>query len=302
MSRLAVLLSLPLWLFSALAQVDLDLVLEREVFLPAEDIEIGVRIANFTGAKATFGQESNWLQFMVEGDRGRVVSKLQDPPESGEFTLEQSTRGKLRYNLTPLFSMEIPGNYRVFATLRLPSGEVISSDSKNIEIVQGVKLSEPREVGYTLPDGTIERRKFMLQRATFLKKVQLYARLTDSSESHTYKVIPLGNTVSFDRPEWLADRGTRFHVLHRADSTRYFYHILSPDGTIASRQLWISNGTARPELRVNEEGEIRVFRATRESYPGDIPKPADGVTKTNSPTATQLKTNAAHEVQAPKKP
>ncbi len=309
MNRLAAIGLLLLLAGPALAQVDIDLILERQVFLPSEDIEVGVRVSNFTGGPLALGQDPRWLQFTVEELRGRVSGKLADPPETGEFTLEQATRGKLRFNLTPLFAVGTPGVYRVFATIRLPGGEEISSQAKTFEIINGTRLSEPREVGYQRPDGTFERRKFLLQRASFLKKVQLYARLTDGTETQTIKVIPLGSTVSFDRPEWLVDRETRFHVLHRADSNNYFYHILTPEGEVQLRQLMVSDGVGRPEIRVNDQGEVRVFGAVRRPYPGELPKPSEGTSggaaggaRTNAPAGPERTTTNTNEVQAVKQP
>ena len=129
------------------AQVDVDLVLSREAFLPGEPIEATTRFANFTGRPLTLGTEPGWLQFTVERSGGRVVTKQSEPPESGEFTLQQSTRGKLKWNLTPLFSLEDTGAYRVFASIRLPDGEIRTTLPASFEIVAGVPLHEPREVG-----------------------------------------------------------------------------------------------------------------------------------------------------------
>lgn len=302
MTRLTALLVASVLAVPALAQVDLDLLLDRRVFLPSEDIEVGIRVANFTGGPLTLGQDPHWIQLMVEDLRGRVASKLADLPETGEFTLEQATRGTLRFNLTPLFAITTPGVYKVFGAVQLPDGEQVASEPQKFEIVAGVKLNEPREVGYRLPDGTVERRKFILQRAAFLRKVQLYARVTDADEAHTIKVIPLGNTVSFDRPEWLVDRDTRFHVFHRTDSEHYLYHILMPDGTLTLRQLWVGDSTGRPGLRVNEEGEVRVFGAVRRPYPGDLPKPSEEESAINRPPALDGTTTETNEVQTPKQP
>ncbi|MBN9691189.1 MAG: hypothetical protein J0M24_13205 [Verrucomicrobia bacterium] len=303
MTRLAALLALPLLVWSVMAQVDLDLTMDRQIFLPSEDTEVAVRISNFTGEPLTLGQEPRWIHFTVEDLRGRVAGKLQDPPDTGEFTLEPATRGKLRFNITPMFNITTPGSYRIFASIRLPTGEEVTSDPHTFEIISGVKLSEPREVGFRNAEGQLERRKFVLQRASFPnKRVQLYARLTDSTESHTIKVIPLGNTVSFDRPEWLVDRESHFHVLHRTDSAHYFYHVLAPDGSLTFRQLWLADGTSRVELRVNEEGEVRVFGAVRRPYPGELPKPSVAALSTNRVAEVQSPTTNTNEVSAPKQP
>jgi hypothetical protein len=291
MTRLKALLILPCLAFVVQAQIDVDLVLEREFFLPAEPVEVGLRIANFTGDPLKLGAQRDWLQFSVESAKGNVVSKLAEPPESGEFTLQQSTRGTLRWNLTPMFSIDQPGTYRVVATVRLPSGEAYTTLPASFEVIAGVKLNEPREVGVKLPDGTTERRKFILQQVNFLAKVQLYLRITDVAESHTFAVIPLGSTVSFDRAQWVVDRETQFHVLHRATGSQYLYHVFLGDGSIVARQLWARSNEGRPELKVNDDGLVRVYNAVRISSPGDLPaaKGTNSVGATAEPAAAPVK-------------
>ncbi|MCW5559278.1 MAG: hypothetical protein KIT22_15795 [Verrucomicrobiae bacterium] len=255
------------------AQVDVDLVMDREIFLPGEPIEVAVRFANFSGGPIELGAQPDWLQFAVERVGGPAVNKLQETPESGTFTLEQATRGKLRWNLTPLFSLEDPGSYRVFATVHLPDNEVQSTAPIPFDIVMGAPLHEPREVGVKLPDGSIDRRKYVLQQVNFLKRLQLYLRITDPSESRTHAIIPMGSTVTFDRPQWVVDRETRFHVLHRTAQGIFAYHVFRGDGALLVRQLW--TGDPRPELQiVNESGEIIVRKGQRRPDPSDIPSVA----------------------------
>jgi len=269
------------------AQVDVDLALERETFLPGEPIEVAVRFANFSGGPIELGKEPDWLQFTVERVGGQAVNKLSDPQESGSFQLEQATRGKLRWNLTPLFALEDPGAYRVFATVQLPDNEVQTTASLPFDIVMGAALHEPREVGVKLPDGSTERRKYLLQQVNFMKRLQLYLRITDPSESRTHAIVPLGSTVTFDRPQWVVDRETRFHVLHRTTQSVYAYHVFRGDGTLLVRQLY--TGDQRPELQiVNEAGEIGVRKGQRRPDPSDIPSVAatNAVTAVTAPADT----------------
>lgn len=286
MKHLRVFLALS-WLCGAVcAQVDVDLAPSREgaVFLPGEPVEMAVRFANFTGGPLTLGAEPGWLQFTVEGLGNRVVTKLSDPSESGEFTLEQATRGTLRWNLTPLFNLEDPGTYRVVATVHLPDGEVRSTPPATFEIVTGVPLHEPREVGVKMPDGSIERRKFILQQVNFFKQLQLYLRITDPSESRTLSIINLGPTYSFDRPQWTVDRETRFHVLHRSSSHLYAYQVFRGDGTLLVRQLWTGE---RPELKIlNEAGEVGVRGGQRRPDRSDVPSPPATNSVSALPAAT----------------
>ena len=125
------------------AQVDVDLSMAREAFLPSEDIDVGVRISNFTGSQLTLGKEPGWLHFSVERVFGGVTERLGEPPESGEFTLEQATRGKLTFNIAPLFRLDTPGSYRVSATVLLPTGEQAVSAPKTFEIITGAEDWSP---------------------------------------------------------------------------------------------------------------------------------------------------------------
>lgn len=295
------------------AQVDVDLSMAREAFLPSEDIEVGVRISNFTGSQLTVGKEPGWLHFSVERVFGGVTERLGQPPESGEFTLEQATRGKLTFNIAPLFRLNTPGSYRVSATILLPGGEQVVSAPKTFDIITGARVSEGREVGWKAPDGKLERRKFIVQKGNFQKKAQLYVRITDASEAETIKVLPLGPSVSFDRPEWVVDRQTRFHILHRTDASHYLYHVILADGTIESRRMLINDGAGRTQFRVNDEGEIRVFGGVRRAFPGELPAPKESDASTNAapadakqstapavPAAKNSPTNDVQKVQEPR--
>jgi hypothetical protein len=193
----------------------------------------------------------------------------------------------------------------------LPGGEQALSAPKTFEIISGARVGA-REVGWKAPDGTVERRKFIVQKGNFQKKAQLYVRITDASEAHTIKVLPLGISVSFDRPEWVVDRQTRFHILHRTDASHYLYHVILPDGTIESRQMLINNGSGRTQFRVNDEGEIRVFGGIRRAYPGELPAPKEAAGSTNSltaetkeapaPAATDSKKSSTNDVQKVQEP
>lgn len=271
----------------AWGQIELRLSLDREFFLAGEDLEVAVKVANFSGAPLKLGERSDWLKFSLERSDSGVVNKRSEVDESGSFTLEHATVGTLRFNLTPHFAVDRPGSYRVTAQATLPnSGEVFTSDAKTFEIVRGVQLNPDRVIGVTLPDGTAVKRKFILQQVNFLRKVQLYLRITDGEETANIKVANLGNLVSFDPPKWVVDRQNRFHVLHRVDAANSSYHLFLPDGTLDRRELYRFTAST-PELRVNEAGEVAVVGGIRRPSPGDIPPP-----KTNRPPVTLPSTNA----------
>jgi hypothetical protein len=252
------------------AQVEVHLTLPQEQFLPGEAIEAAVRISNFAGRKLTFGARPGWIRFEVEGSSDVVVNRLSEVSESGEFTLESSTRGTIRYDIQPHFDISRPGRYRVTAIVRISDTEEYASPPVSFEVFRGTRLWE-REVGVSNVDGSPNgRRKFILQQATQLRNVRLYIRLTDSEEVGTMKVIPIGPTVSFSRPSCVVDRGSRLHCLHQISADTYRYHVVGPDGTLLRRHTF-NFGERRPQLRMNDSGDVAVIGGERRRATDDIP-------------------------------
>jgi hypothetical protein len=265
------------------AQIELRLSVAQEFFLPGEELDVAVKVANFTGGPLTLGEQPDWIRFTVERADSGVVNKLSEVEESGTFLLQHATVGTLHFNLMPHFALDQAGTYRVVAQATTPnSPEVFTSAPITFEIVRGVRLNPDRELGVTLPDGTTVRRKYILQQVNFLRKVQLYLRVTDATESLNLKVARLGPIVSFDPPKWVIDRSSQFHVLQRIDANTSAYHVFQPDGSLQRREFYRFTQST-PELRVNDEGEIAVIGGIRRLTTSDLPAP-----RTNRPPEVQV--------------
>jgi len=268
--RFLPLLSAFVALARALAQVEVQVSLPQEIFLVGEPIEAALRIANFTGSKAIFGKEPGWLRFNVEAHDGFVVNRLGDGPDPGEFSLESSTRGTVRLDIQPSFDLARPGRYRVSATIRGPGGSEFTSPETNLEVVRGAKLWD-KDFGILAPGSeTPISRKYLLSQVAHLREARLYIRVTDADESGNIRTVPLGSTVSFNRPACSLDRQSRLHVLHQFDVSSYRYHQIGPDGTLLARRTYVF-AEKRPQLRISEAGEVAVVGGDRRRMPNDVP-------------------------------
>jgi hypothetical protein len=265
-----------------LAQVEVRVTLPQEQFLPGEAIEAAVRISNFAGRKLTFGARPGWVRFEIEGSSDMVVNRLSEVSESGEFNLESSTRGTIRYDIQPHFDLNRPGRYRVTAIVRLSDTEEYASPPVSFEIFRGTRIWE-REVGVASADGAPDvRRKYILQQATQLRNVRLYIRLTDPDELNTIKVIPIGPTVSFSRPACTVDRKSRLHCLHQILADTYRLHVVGPDGTLLRRQTF-TFAERRPQLRMNDSGDVAVIGGERRRAADDLPEEAPAAATGSKP-------------------
>ena len=256
-----------------LAQVEVQVAMPQELYLVGEPIEVALRIANFTGAKAVFGKEPDWLRFNVEASAGFVVNRVADGPDPGEFSLESSTRGTVRLDIQPTFDLTRPGRYRVSATVRGPAGGEFTSSEATLEIVRGTKLWE-KDFGVTMEDSGIPvARKYLLSQVSMLRESRLYIRVTDATENGNLRTVPLGKTVSFNRAACSVDRQSRLHVLHQFDASHYRYHHVGPDGVLLARRTY-TFGEKRPQLRMSEAGEVAVVGGDRKKSADDIPAEA----------------------------
>lgn len=270
---------------TARAQVEVQLEFDRNQnqFLPSESAVAVVRIANFSGSPLRLGEQPGWIRFSVENVDGSVVNQTRDPEETGAFTLKPSSRGTLRFDLTPMFKLDRIGRYHVTATVVTGIGsEYVVTAPLEFEIMRGVIIWE-KEFGYG--EGRRERRKYLIQQANYLKRAQVFASVADPTGASIYKVVRLGNIVSFNPPsEFRLDVSNRLHVLHQIGADEFVHHRINPGGEVEIRNIY-GNRTARPELGMNDEGEVAVIHGRRKPSPSDIPQPVKAKPLTEPPPA-----------------
>jgi hypothetical protein len=266
--------------FAQAGGVKVDLLLDQEQFLPSEELRIAVRVSNFSGQTLTLGKEEDWLSFYVEALDGFIVTKLENPPVKGEFSLESSMTATRRADLAPYFNLQKPGRYRVLAKIKIPQwNQEITSTTRQFDIVKGVRIAAlefgvPAQAGET--NYVPEVRKYILQQASYKDERQLYFRLTDGEEVRTLKVFPISRVVSFARPEAQIERFSNLHVLFQSGKSSFCYVMINSDGQILLRQTHDFYGESRPRLRTQEDGRIALSGGIRRVTETDLP-PSDAL-------------------------
>ena len=263
------------------AQVLAEVRLEQAHYLPGEALVAAVRVTNRSGQTLHLGSEADWLTFSVESREGFVVIKNGEAPVLGEFTLETSKVATKRVDLAPYFSLTREGRYRITATVRIKEWSAqTTSPPKDFDIVEGAKIWT-REFGVPASGGANQppelRRYTLLQANLVRSEIRLYFRLSDGRESKLMKVFPIGNMVSFGRPDVELDGQNRLHVLHQNGAHTSRYTIITPDGEVVTRQLFDFVET-RARLRMDREGKISVAGGARRLTEDDLP-----VEKTTEP-------------------
>jgi hypothetical protein len=255
------------------AQVAVEVTLAQDQFLPSESIPAIVRIRNHSGQTLHFGDDS-WLTYSVEGRDGFIVLKSGDPPTAHGLDLESSKVATVHSDLGPYFTLSKPGLYRVIATLNIKEwGQTLNSKPTNFDVIRGIKIWE-QEFGMpqtpATGQGAPEVRKYILQQATYLKRLKLYLRVTDADESRVFRVLPLGPMISFGSPQTLLDGSNNLHVLYQDGPRTFNYSVVDPDGRLVARQTHDYVNSA-PRMKVEESGKITIVGGARRVASNDAP-------------------------------
>jgi hypothetical protein len=261
-----------LGLLRASAQVEVELSLDQEQFLPRESLPLAVKIINRSGQQIHLGADADWLTFNVESVDGFVVLKNAEVPVTGAFDLETGQLGIKRVDLQPYFNLTKPGRYRIIATLRIKDwGAQIASAPQAFDVITGAKLWE-QDFGVPSPtNGAPEVRKYTLEQANYLKsQLRLYAQVSDSAEAVVYRVSALGPMVSFSQLDAQVDRLGRLSVLWQTGAQTFSYAIVNPDGSVASTDFY-ENFFSRPRLTITNDGDVAVVGGTRRPRPTELP-------------------------------
>jgi len=258
--------------FRAAAQVEVELSLDQDQFLPSESLPLAVKITNRSGQQLHLGADADWLTFNLEAADGFVVLKNAEVPVTGAFDLETGQLAIKRVDLQPYFSLTKPGRYRVIATLHIKDWAAqIASPPKSFDVISGAKLWQQDFGVPSAATGAPEVRKYTLEQANYLKsQLRLYVQVSDSAEALVYKVSALGPMVSFSHPDSQVDRRSRLNVLWQTGAQGFSYAIVNPDGTIAATEYY-ENFFSRPRLTVNGDGDIVVQGGTRQPKPSELP-------------------------------
>jgi len=259
----------------ASAQVDVQVVMDQEQFLPSESVLVAVRIINRSGQPLHLGADADWLTFSVESVDGSIVMKNAEVPVLGEFDLGSSQVATKRVDLQPYFDLKRQGRYRIIATLHIKAWSVETpSLPKEFDVISGAELWS-QDFGVPIPAGVTNRppevRKYTLEEANYLRQqLRMYVMVSDPAGSHVFKVSPIGPMVSFSQPEVQIDPLSNLHVIYQSGAKTFTYSVVNPEGVITQQDVYDYVDT-RPRLGLNPAGDIVVIGGVRRPKPGELP-------------------------------
>lgn len=306
MKKLVLIAAVLFAVFSATAQVKVEIRFDGEQFIANEPLIARVRIINDSGTTLRLADAPEWLGFAVETMEGPYVRTLRPPKIPDEaFNLESSHTATVRVDLGPAFDLTKTGKYRAVATVKVPAFNTsFASPGKDFFIVTGSRIWEkqfgvPATIAPPGASGLPEIRKYMLIQALSGKETKFYARVTDIMENNI-RVIPIGTLVSFSKPEPQLDKWSNLHVLYQIGARQYTYFVINPEGLLIARETHEISDT-RPHMATTDEGRIVIRGGNRRPSVDDVPPYEAAQLPEETPQSAPALTNApASDKASPK--
>lgn len=263
------------------AQVIVEVRLEQNQFLRNETLPVKIRVTNRSGLPLKIGESNDWLTFSVMDRDNKVVPQVQDLVVGGKFELPSSESITKTIDISPAYDFSQPGKYRVTAVAQFPQLNLsVGSDPQAFDVVRGAQVWA-QVCGVPVPGGAAPHyMRYSLLQAFYVQQLRLYVRVADEPEEHFARVVPLGNVVSFAKPEQFIDRSSELHVLFQSGPRSYEYRKLNPLGEVVLNKGY-ELGTVRPRLKIFEDGRVEVVGGAPRKLPTVAAGPIAGTNGTN---------------------
>lgn len=256
--RVSIWVKLSAWVLSfaflgalpAQAQIDLRIETPKTAYLQFSPIPFTVKIKNLgAGELQLRGTEGKpWLEMIVQSRDGLLIApeKILTPPDK---TLRSGQSVAIPVDLAPQFLIRDTGGYRVRASVRLPSGETLLTESLDFLIGRG-------EVIWSVPRGDgNERRIYSLLKFYEDPNVGLYLRVEVPGKNQVYPSRRLGAYLPLGKPAAEFDPQNNLYLFYAVAAGTYRLSVVNPDGQIL-REETREQGTEKPTLQRRPDGEV----------------------------------------------
>ncbi len=244
----------------AQAQVQVDLQIKRSLFIRYEPVLAVISITNLSGRSLLLADQENapWFGFQIQMQDGRPI-----PARSGNQRMESVNIGpgetvRRQINLTPLYTLDDFGRYRIRATVFDSSAnQYFTSGQVNIEMTDGRTMWQ-QVVGH--PDeGSPRQITILAHRLT--SSTAIYIRIKDPDAGRVYCTHRLGGFLTYGPPKVELDRNNQIHVLHMNAPKSFIYSHIGLNGEILERRAY-QESRGKPTLVKDADGHVLVQGGT----------------------------------------
>lgn len=242
------------------AQINLDLKLDRTLYLSHEPITGELIIVNMAGRDLIFGESGglSWLDFTVTDGRGHLITPVQGERNERPIVLGAGQTHKHKVVINRRYPMANIGTYRVKASVHFPQiNRVFETKQVTVQVTEGQPMwSQIVGVPQGHPQAGTNREYSLMTYYHGARSKALYFRLRDSDSGMVFRTYPIGDYMSLRPPTHAIDSQNQLHVLHMTGPQTYRYTLISIDGEPLQQKTLFEKGANRPELKSTAYGEV----------------------------------------------
>lgn len=244
------------------AQIQVDLKLDRPLYVLHEPVTGTLTIINRAGRDLVFGESGglSWLDFTVTDGKGNLITPFQGMPKETSIVLQSGQTYEHKVHINKYYPMGQVGIYRVKASVNFPQiRRVFQSPQQSVQITEGQPLwSQIVGVPQGHPRAGTYREYSLMTYYHGARNKALYFRMKDSDSGLIYKTYPLGDYMTLRPPAHAIDRENQLHVLHMSAPQKYTYTVIDIDGNPLFQREYVERNTNRPELVSTDFGDVSV--------------------------------------------
>jgi len=244
------------------AQINLDLKLDRSLYLAHEPITGELIIVNMAGRDLIFGESGglSWLDFTVTDGAGHLITPVQGEANERPIVLGAGQTHKHKVTINRRYPMAGIGTYRVKASIHFPQiNRVFETKPITVQVTDGQPMwSQIVGVPQGHPQAGSYREYSLMTYYHGARSKALYFRLKDSDSGMVFRTYPLGDYMTLRPPEKAIDSQNNLHILHMSGPQAYRYTVISIDGEPVRQQNLYEKGSNRPQLKNSGYGEVTV--------------------------------------------
>jgi len=234
------------------AQIDLRIETPKASYLQFSPIPFTIKIKNLGAGelRLTETQGKPWLEMVVQSRDGQLIApeKVLLPPDK---TLRAGQSTSISVDLAPHYLIRDTGGYRARASVRLPSGDTLMTDSLDFLVGRG-------EVIWTVPRGDgEERRIYSLLKFYEDPNVGLYLRVEVPKKNQVYPSRRWGAYLPLGKPTAEFDPQNNLHLLYAVAAGKHRLTVVNPDGQIL-REETRQAGVDQPVLTKHSNGDVSI--------------------------------------------
>ena len=245
--------------FSAVAQISVQLSMERDTLLLFESIPVVVTVRNVSAHTIELANQDGapWLKFLVTDEAGASFSALGDEPAPEPVKIAPGHSASLTMNLLRRYDLRQHGVFIVRAVVEGEGIHALSAPAK-FAIINGREIWK-QTIGLPLAAGETneEYRTYSLLSRRAEHDEVLYVSVQDEPHDLVYGVIALGGFIPLGEPSASIDSGGHLHVLYRSGPRSISYAEIGPDAKMPKRIVY-SDVLSVPQLVTEDDGRVLV--------------------------------------------